>query len=1387
MSLSQLSHAASRLGAGVSELGAGASRLIGRLPGGGGVRRSVAALRSDRPASVRGDAGGLGAVPQEAIGLAASVAGLSLALAGRTIRVRPLPVVVPTVLSWADVSPRVREALVQRFGRPATELAFGLGTASTQALSQRPFGLLIDGVHRLSRLTEAQARRRAWERGGADLGADDDAEPVVPAPRPAALPTGPIERYADAATAAALAAFLTALVTSRSRQRALAMLVAGLPKAAHVGRDAYAAQLGRTAARRGALITDPEALRRLDRVDTVVLDASAVLTGEHAIDGVVGLDAGVSLPELRRHAHELVDLTHPEAMRRRGRWAVVPRPDQPPPVHVRAWARAATRRGARVLTLTRDGTPVAAVSVIQVLDPLADALVAAAQGAGRVLIAGSGSRLVERLPVDGAVPGRARLVRSVRALQEAGHGVVLVTGRGSAALAAADVGIGVIGREVRPPWGAHVLCGPALACLLLNAVAAARLVSRRSVQVAATASAAGGLVATVGPARGAAARAALAPQAGAGITLAVGTWSGLQLARTPTPVPADRTPWHAMPANTVLDRLATTSEGLDEQEAQRRAQQAPPAAASEPEGLARASLEELANPLTPALAAAAGLSAALGSLLDAVMIGGVLGVNAVIGGAQKIGANRALRRLGAASATMVRLRRDRHTVTTTADRLVPGDVIELTAGDIVPADCRILEADALEMDESSLTGESQLAFKTPQPTAAAAIGDRRSMLYAGTVVAAGRTAAVIVATGDHTEVGRTAQLATDPPHATGVEDRLRALTRVTLPMSIAAGGALMALDLLRGRTVGQALGPGVSLAVAAIPEGLPFVATVAELAAAHRLSRRGALVRNPPTIETLGRVNALCFDKTGTLTEGRIRLRGVSNGVTYEPIEEPSPALRRVVAAGLRASPSAEAGPMPHPTDRAVIKGGRSLAVTPTHGEPSWEPVEEEPFEPGRGYHAVIGQSTRGRLLSVKGAPEVVLDECTTWWREDSLVPFDADAQRRVGAEVDRLARRGYRLLAVAERPIDPHATLDDTGIRELELLGLLALADQPRATAAAAVEQLQQAGVDIIMLTGDHPSTAEAIAAELNVLNGRQVVTGPELDAMDDRTLAAVLPGTAVFARVSPHQKVRIVNGLRSLGRIVAVTGDGANDAPAIRLADVGVALGRRATPAAREAADVVVVDDRLETITQAIVEGRMMWASVRDALSILLGGNLGEIVFTIGGGLLGGADVLNARQLLLVNLLTDMLPALAVAVRRPPGITPEALLAEGPEASLGGALTRDVYLRAAVTAAAATAAWLLARITGPRSKGSTVALVGLVAAQLGQTIAVDRRSWLVFGSVLASLVALVVIVQTPVLSQLFGCRPLGPRGWTIGLGAALGGTAAAVVLPRVLPSRAQ
>jgi cation-transporting ATPase I len=385
-----------------------------------------------------------------------------------------------------------------------------------------------------------------------------------------------------------------------------------------------------------------------------------------------------------------------------------------------------------------------------------------------------------------------------------------------------------------------------------------------------------------------------------------------------------------------------------------------------------------------------------------------------------------------------------------------------------------------------------------------------------------------------------------------------------------------------------------------------------------------------------------------------------------------------------------------------------------------------------------------------------------------------------VEAEVERLARSGYRVLAVAERPASDRSDLAESRIRGLEFVGLLGLADPVRPTATDAVQRLREAGVEIVMITGDHPSTAESIAAELDVLNGRLVVTGPELDELTDDELVAELADIAVFARMSPVQKARIVGAFQRAGRVVAVTGDGANDAAAIRLANVGVALGRGATPAARSAADLVVTDDRIETIADAIVEGRAMWASVRDALSILLGGNLGEIAFTLASGLTGSAG-LNARQLLLVNLLTDMLPAMAVALRPPPGVTAEELLAEGPETSLGSALTRDIVVRAATTAGAASAAWLAARLTGGRQRASTVALVALVDAQLLQTMVVGNRSPVVLGAGVLSLGALGFVVQTPGISQFFGSRPLGPGGWAIGLGSAAVATLVSAAIPPV------
>ncbi|MCO5973275.1 cation-translocating P-type ATPase [Actinoallomurus soli] len=1409
------------------------------------------------PYAAHPDPGHRQAVLRETALTAAYAAGATAAITGRfVLRAVPIPPAVGTLIAMADSTPQVRERLTRLIGRAATDVLIGGGLAGLQALAQQPTGLLIGAVHRTTRVGEARAYRSVWHRRTGHLIREEGSfeAPALDVPeRPVPLPYGPVERAAWTVPTAITGA-VGAYVLTRDAARAQGVLAAGVPRAARMGREAFATQLGLVLAGRDIIVIDLESLRRFDRVDHVIVDASVLRTGDMVIEDVVPLPL-VTAEEAHERAHALVDLERPEARREDGPWVVTPlrpaapaststpvsapvstpdsapvstpdsapvstpdaapvsTPDsasvsisdavltsastgapateaEPAPVSeadlsAEARARAAELRelGAIVLLLTRDGEPAALVSVVAELDPLAEALIDAARGVGSVAVAGA-SVLAQRLSVPDAVPGGGRLLDSVRQAQEAGHVVALVAARGGAPLAAADVGIGLLAPGRRPPWGAPLLCGPGLAeaCLLLGAMPSARRTSTRAARIANVGSVAGALLAAAGSSARAPRRARLAVDFATVSAFVVGSLSGRALTRRPAPVPQDRTAWHAWPAKAVLTRLGSSMSGIDEDEAARRRSDV--GEVIRPPGLAQVTVDELDNPLTPALAAGAGVSAVVGSIMDAALIGAVLAVNAMMSGLQRVRADRALRQLVDLSAVRVRLRRPDaggEEPRATADQLVPGDVVVLTAGDAVPADLRLLSAKDLEVDESSLTGESQLVTKDPRPSMARSVADRHSMLYQGTVIAAGDAVGVVVATGAQTEVGRTTRQAGAEDRPGGVETRLRALTRVTLPVALGAGAVLFGTDLLRGATLARALGPAVSLAVAAVPEGLPFVATAAELATARRMSRRGALVRNPRTIEALGRIDVLCFDKTGTLTEGRLRLGQVSDGIASRPVEERlPPAFREILAAAVRATPDPGGGRLPHPTDRAIMRAARKLGMDAAEGLGAWQRVDELPFEPARGYHAVLGRTNRRQRLSVKGAPEIILEACDTWQRDDGQVPFDREAREKVDQEIDRLARLGYRVLAVAERAASGRRDLTAERIDRLGFLGLLCIADPVRPTAAEAVGRLRKAGVDVIMITGDHPTTAEAIAAELRLLNGR-IMTGPDLDALRDEELADALSRVAVFARVSPAQKARVVRALRSAGRVVAVTGDGANDAPAIRLADVGIALGERATPAARETADVVVTDDRIETITDAIADCRAMWRSTRDALAVLLGGNLGEIAFTVGTGLVSGRSPLNVRQLLLVNLLTDMLPAIALAARPPSGVTSEELLAEGPDRSLGGALTRDVTVRAGTTAGAALAAWMMARASGTRGQADTTGLVALVTTQLAQTIVAGGRDPLVLGCGLASLGALAFIVQVPGLSHFFGCRPLLPHCWAIALGSGVGLALAAVLLTRI------
>jgi cation-transporting ATPase I len=1035
------------------------------------------------------------------------------------------------------------------------------------------------------------------------------------------------------------------------------------------------------------------------------------------------------------------------------------------------------------------GRPVAVVGVEQELSTSVLNLVRAARRHGHmVAIAHAGAKAPPGVDVDLVVPPGDGLGPAISDMQQDGCVVALVAPGGPSnveALRAADVGLEL------PCWDGAAWSGDIIlnevddSAFVFDAIASAREVSRQSVALSAIGSGLGALVSLGGLPGQAAGRASSAVNLAAMAAMANGIRAAAYLGRHGGRVPGDPPRWHELGTDDVLRRLASSPDGLSRQEVARRQRSDSDVQVPRP-SLTRSVLNELANPLTPVLAGGAAASALVGSPADAGIVAGVTALNAMIGGVQRFGAERAIVSLSEASQSWVTVKRPGTVSRVAADSLVPGDIAVLQAGDAVPADCRILSAQQLEVDESSVTGESDTVTKDADPTYSAVLAERSSMLYDGTTIAAGDATAIVVAVGADTVANAVIADGAGANLAVGVEARLRDLTSLTLPIAAAGGASVLGLGVLRGRSLNSSVGSAVALAVAAVPEGLPVLATMAQLASARRLSRRQALVRNPRAIEALGRVRVLCTDKTGTLTEGRIRLGRVSDGVTDADISTLGPELIAVVAAALRATPATNGSePLPHLTDRAVVMGAAGCGATTTTGAPGWRRQDEIPFEPARGFHAVVGTTGTGTLLSVKGAPETVLPRCGRWRSASGDVTIDPGTRRKLDREVDRLARRSFRILAVAEGRVEPNGEFDDDDVAGLTLVGFLMLSDPVRVTAAAAVRDLGAAGVGVVMVTGDHPSTAEGIAAELGILNGHRVITGGQLAAMTDRQLDQIISDVSVFARVTPADKVRVVQALQRRGEPVAMTGDGANDAAAIRLADVGIAVGDHATPAARRAADLVVTDERIETIVDAIIEGRAMWASLREALAILLGGNLGEVVFTVGATAVTGRAPLSARQLLTVNLLTDIAPALAIALRSPPTTTPEALLAEGPDASLGHSLERAIAVRAASTALGAGTAWTLARLTGRRRRASTTALVALVGSQLGQTVMAGGRDRLVLLSSVGSAAILAGIVQTPGISQFFGCTPLGPVAWSIAVGSSVLATGVAAAGPLLFGER--
>jgi calcium-translocating P-type ATPase len=1270
----------------------------------------------------------------------------------------PLPTEVAGLLSAVNAHPDLRAALGRRMGgHEKADSRLSMATALVHGLAAGGEGSVLDLLIRGAQWREARAHERTWCAREADLVTGPEhaeAEPVV-VERPEPVPESEVERYARRALAAGAAATAVAMPFAGPR-RALGAGLAALPKAPAVGRAAFAARLGRVLARRGVLVMDRAVLRRLDLMDVLVIDTGALTTGRHQLTDLVPLP-GSDPAALASAAFALFDPDEPDTVRRDGDWSLGPFDDLglTGRTGTRERERLRERGASTVLCLAEGDRLQAVVAVDEVIAEGVDPLAAAARQAGLLVVEHEDGSLVAR----------------VRALQADGHVVVVLTGD-RRALGAADCGIGVHRPGEPPPWGAHLIVGEdlAAAALVTDAVSAARAVNRDTVMLAKAAGAIGAVNALNTPAvarSGAASRSMRAVNTGAALAFADGTWRAGRLRtadRDGAPHTRGSTPWHLMPVDVVLDRLGTGVDGLTDDAAAKRPHGGSDTASGTSFG--SAFLAELANPLTPVLAGGAALSAAVGSPADAALVGGIVTISALIGSLQQTHTERALANLLRRSAVWVTVRRGGADRRITADELVAGDIVVLDAGDVVPADCRLVDGAGAEVDESSLTGESLPVVKDPAPVVAAEIADRTSMLYEGTTIATGAVVAVVVATGDDTEVGRGMAAAREKAPTTGVEQRLTELTGKSLPMALGSAAAVTGAGLLHGLPLRETMGAAVNLAVASVPEGLPFLVNAAQLAAARRLAEHGALVRNPRTIEALGRVDVLCFDKTGTLTEGRLTVSEVDDGRETTSITSLGESQRRVLTAAVRATPDAgRPEELNHQTDRAVAEGAQRAEVGPGR---DWRLADTVPFEPSRGYHATIGTAERQTWLSVKGAPEVVIPRCTRHRTNGTEHTIDDTARTRFTERLERLAASGRRILAIAEREVSTVDAAEDS-VEDLCLLGFVALADPVRDSAPPAVARLREAGVQTVMITGDHPATGEAVADRVNGQAGDlTVLTGAEITELDDDELAAALPEVDVIARCSPAQKVRIIQAYQQNGRVVAMTGDGANDAPAIRLADVGIALGKRGTPAARAAADLVVTDDRLETIVAALVEGRAMWASVREALGILLGGNFGEIAFTVLGSALTGRSPLNARQLLLVNMLTDLAPALAIALSQPSRRSVSDLLREGPSASLGTALTRDIAVRAATTTLGASAAWTVARLTGTGRRASTVALAALVGTQLAQTLVAGGRDRTVLAAGLGSAALLGLVIQTPGLSQFFGCRPLGPVAWSVALGSA-------------------
>lgn len=806
--------------------------------------------------------------------------------------------------------------------------------------------------------------------------------------------------------------------------------------------------------------------------------------------------------------------------------------------------------------------------------------------------------------------------------------------------------------------------------------------------------------------------------------------------------------------------------------------------------------EQFTSTMSLILSAAAIISGIAGSVKDSATIFAIVLLFALLGFLQDYRAERAIAALRRLSVPVVRVRRGGEVQDIMASELVPGDIVLLEAGSLAPADCRLLEAHALRVQESLLTGESEAVEKgvDPLPERDIPVGDRRNMLFMGTMIASGRAEAVVTATGMETELGGIATLLQQVKQEwTPLQKRLDRLGKILAVVSVAVAGLIFVVGIIRGEALKDMLLMAVSVAVAAIPEGLPAVVTITLALGAQRMLRRNALIRRLPAVETLGSVTVICSDKTGTLTRNLMTLTRLFSAGSLLSDKEIAPVSAdtewepHILALGSLCNDAAitcgdtgEKVVFGDPTEGAIISASAERGIFRPELEQLLPRIAEIPFDSTTRrmitVHGItdsipaqlssLSLQQGGKLLAAKGAIDAVLNICGYMFLNGAAEPLPPSGKTAFMEAADTLSGRGERVLAIAFRIMGPQ---DDDSLESLGhgfvFAGILALNDPPRQEAADAVQRCLSAGIRPVMITGDHPLTALAIARKVGIDDSAGVLTGNDLDRLTVDRFDDAVSKVSVYARVAPVHKLRIVESIQRMGGVAAMTGDGVNDAPALKKADVGVAMGKGGTDVAREASDMVLLDDNFATIVSAVEEGRTIYDNIRKFILFSVAGNTGKILVVLLLPFLGLPIPLTPLQLLWLNLLTDGLLGLGMGVERPePDVMKRAPIASDSQIFDRRSIYYLLFAGLLIGASCMAVTFFAWRSGGP---WQTVLFASLAFAQVAQAMALRsfRSSFSSMGlftnPMLLAMSASVVLLQgaviyMPVMQGMFRTIPL-------------------------------